>query len=407
MSTSPDHKQIEELRKQERKRLSTLPSFPADLPGDEKGVLLSDRIKHYCQHYHLIAPFDENLLRPAAYVLSVGRNYSIGGEHGALNDGMPLKIEPYQVAIIETYETINMPAYLIGRWNIQVKRAYQGLLWVGGAQVDPGFRGYLCCPIYNLSTEAVTLQFRDTLAVIDFVTTTPYAEGKCLKFDWAGRKKLVFPEYGPLQSGIEARVKDFETAIKDSQNATKEELSKAALKSEESFRGVQNRIDTFLTLVFTVVAVLFAGLGIVATKGSDEPSFVSSPVWIAAVALYFALRSYLRVRRDRGDFDEGGNNASRAEGRWWHALIHPILLELLVGAIIVFGSLGFHIWHAHVSAKDVQQAKDEASQATTALTEQKGAFDTQIRQLRQQSNDRIENLQQQIRLLQQSQSKKR
>lgn len=86
----------------------------------------------------------------------------------------PFVIPSYQVAIVQIRETLNLPKFLIGRWNIRVKRAYEGLLWVGGAQVDPGFRGHLCCPIYNLSNKEVRLEFGDTLAMIDFVVTTPF-----------------------------------------------------------------------------------------------------------------------------------------------------------------------------------------------------------------------------------------
>src|ERR1700682_1204554 len=149
MSTSFDADKILELRRAEIMRLSKLPVFPHALRHEDKGVLLSDRIKEYCEKYLLISEFDPDRLRPAGYDLSVGRNYSIGGKPLALNDGMKLQIEPYQVAIIETYETINMPKFLIGRWNIRVQLAYEGLLWVGGAQVDPGVRGPLCCPIYK------------------------------------------------------------------------------------------------------------------------------------------------------------------------------------------------------------------------------------------------------------------
>jgi deoxycytidine triphosphate deaminase len=333
MSTSSPDDKIMELRKAEMHRLSGLPRFPDHLPEDESGVLLSDRIRHYCKTYELIAPFHEGQLRPASYVLSVGRNYSIGGQQGALSDGMPLNIGPYQVAIIETLETINMPEYLIGRWNVQTKRAYQGLLWVGGAQVDPGFRGQLCCPIYNLSKEAVTLYFRDTLAVIDFVTTTPFQDGQCLRFPWADRKKLVFPEYGHLESGIEAKVKEFKATIDTNRKEVRDELESSAKFSETSFRVVQTRIDTFLTLVFTVVAVLFAGLGIVATKTTDQQSWLSSPIWVAGVALYFALWAKASQRNEGAE--------ARPQRDTWLRRLTPAVAVSLVTALMVAAGLLF------------------------------------------------------------------
>src|SRR6266567_903610 len=123
MSTRPDDDTILRLREEERQRLAGLPVFPRKLADDEKGVLLSDRIKYHCVHHKLISPFEDEFLRPAGYDLRVGRNYSILGERRALDDGMNLEIGPYQVAVIETYETINMPEFLIGRWNIRVKLA--------------------------------------------------------------------------------------------------------------------------------------------------------------------------------------------------------------------------------------------------------------------------------------------
>jgi deoxycytidine triphosphate deaminase len=376
MSSSPDDVKIRSLREAEIERLRSLPQFPTSRPQEEKGVLLSDRIEHYCQKYQLIAPFDQGRFRPAGYDLRVGRYYSISGETRALSDGMELMIRPYQVAIIETYETLNMPEFLIGRWNVRVARAYQGLLWVGGAQVDPGFRGHLCCPIYNLSTNEVRLGYGADLAMIDFVTTTPYQEGKCLRFDWAGRKKLVFPEYTPLNSGIEARVEDFSNKIEANKQTMQSELASAKMSSEQSFRDIGSRIDHFVSLIFTVVAVLFAALGIIATKVSDQPSFLSSPVWVAGIALFFALRAHFLTRRDRA-----------ATLYTWLA---PGILAIVVTGIVVGASLFFDAYHAHGSAKAAEQVKHQASK-----------LETQIQDLRQQSDAKLANLQQQINVLQQ------
>src|SRR5258708_20047158 len=114
MSTTSDERSE---ATEERERLFRLPDFPLERPTEEKGVLLSDRIKHYCKEYKLIDPFDDELLKPAGYELRVGRNYSVRGERKALNDGMILEIGPYQVAIIETYEPLTIPNFLIFRSN--------------------------------------------------------------------------------------------------------------------------------------------------------------------------------------------------------------------------------------------------------------------------------------------------
>src|SRR5205814_7673725 len=78
---------------------------------------------------------------------------------------------------VRTYERLNIPRFLIGRWNLRVDMVYRGLLWVGALQVDPGWRGYLPCPLYNMSDKPVELRYQQPVFTIDFVRTTPYKKG--------------------------------------------------------------------------------------------------------------------------------------------------------------------------------------------------------------------------------------
>jgi deoxycytidine triphosphate deaminase len=397
-----DKSEFDRLFLAEKRRLGELPYFEQDPGCPDSGVLLSDRIRHYCRpRFKLISPFKISCLRPAGYDLRVGSNYAKGGGHYTLADGGSFTIEPYQVAIIQTLETLNLPAFLIGRWNIRVGLAYDGLLWVGGAQVDPGFRGRLSCPIYNLSTKAITLKYGQSLAMIDFVTTTP-VNIRSKPFRWWTGKKLIFQEYSiGLESGVAERLKDIDDKVA-------KRLKGAMKKTSIRFENAQTRMDTFMTLSFTVVAVLFAGLGVIATKGSDEPSFVSSPVWVAAVALYFALRPSVVVfeqnLRTRNNVQQNPPvppahvRARPVESRF--ASLVPRPLEFLIAGLITVGSLGFHIYHAHVSAKEIQQAKDQASRALSSVEEQKKLIETEAR-IRQQYEVKMETLTEKVNRLSQ------
>jgi deoxycytidine triphosphate deaminase len=386
MNTRLDDNTISELRKAECERLAKLPEFPHECPADENGVLLSDRIKLYCATFKFIDPFSEDLLKPAGYDLTVGQNYSVRGEQKALSDGLKLKIEPYQVAIIETFETLNIPKFLIGRWNIRVKLAYKGLLWVGGAQVDPGFRGHLCCPIYNLSTEAVTLDFREPLAMIDFVTTTPYKKGGCKTFAWADRKMMVFPEYPVLSSGIARRVEEFGTEIDNARRETATHLKDAEKTTEEKVQRIENRIDTLLTRIFTVVAMLFTALGIIATRASDQITVLNSPVWVAGIALWFALRATLKHP-----------DPTKHRPRW----TLPSVLALIITGFVVAASVFFSTYTGHTSAREVEHLKNQFSTATTTIQQETQARQTAIQELRTQSEEKIHTLQQQFDQLRQ------
>ena len=137
------------------------------------GVLLSDEIEYYCRKHQLIEPYNPDNLMAASYELRVGLKYAVGGKKYDVKLGDTVKIPQFEVAVIQILETINMPDFLIGRWNIRTRWAYEGLIWVGGPQVNPGFRGLLLCPIWNLSDKDIEIKCGDAIAVMDFEKTTP------------------------------------------------------------------------------------------------------------------------------------------------------------------------------------------------------------------------------------------
>ncbi len=374
---------ILKLRDNEITRLRELKEPPSNYDCEERGVLLSNRIKRYCDELELITPFDKDFLRPAGYDLRVGNNYSIRGERKALNEGMHLEIGPYQVAVIETYETLNIPKFLIARWNIRVKHAYKGLLWVGGAQVDPGFRGRLCCPIYNLSTETVRLEFKEGLAMIDFVTTTRFEEG-CGEFDWRGRKMLVFPEYPMINSGIEKEVRAFKDEIVSSRKSADSEI--AAIRGElttttngtersvnERIANIHNRIDSYTARTLTVLAVLFAALGLAVSR-TPEFTYLSSAAPLAAIALWFALRSY---------YVSATQQSATPNRRPW--------FEISIGTILGLALLGIQYKISQHYQNDLATIRDSAFSA------QRDVHDIRQDQAnRKELQLRLDGLQQQI-----------
>src|SRR5712692_3027246 len=129
------------------------------------GVLLSDDIKRCVTQFGLIDPFDEKNLTAAGYDFTIGSRYKREGMEYLLDkDHLNLEIKPHEAVFVCTKEKLFMPRFLVGRWNLRIKRVWDGLVWVGGVHIDPGWQGELWCPIYNLSKDTVTLNPGDTFA---------------------------------------------------------------------------------------------------------------------------------------------------------------------------------------------------------------------------------------------------
>ena len=239
----------------------------------ETGVLLSDQIEYYAIHHNMIQPFSTDSVRPAGYSLHVGDEFMIAGklydfEKQKITD---LTIEPYEVAIIKIAEKLCLPRFLIGRWDIKVTLAYKGLMWVGGAQVDPGFKGHLLCPIYNLSNKSVHLKRGSELAVIDFVKTTTFGP-QSKKFDTEGKEGRAFHEFeaDQLESALVKQVDDIEDV---------------KAKAE----AVDNKMTTFTTIIVSLLGLF----GV--SRFVDEGSLPTID-WSAALIFVLVLLAVVLIK---------------------------------------------------------------------------------------------------------------
>lgn len=180
------------------------------------GVLLSDEIKRLVDEIELIKDFNPENLQPAGYDFTIGNKFRREQEEFPLDEDHPnLTINPHEAVFVCTKEKLCMPRFLIGRWNLRIKRVWQGLVWVGGVHIDPGWQGELWCPIYNLSNKSVTLNYRDTFASVEFETTTLYNKN-CKPYKNSS-KDLTHPVSG-LEK-LNATVKEFPSRLEQYQSA--------------------------------------------------------------------------------------------------------------------------------------------------------------------------------------------
>ena len=275
-------------REIERKRLLALVAKrPISDPLPGPGVVLSDVIERYVDAFDLIRPFNPKNLKPACYKLTVGNECAVGGKIHTLIDETGkniISIPPFQVAVVKTEETINMPVFLIGRWNIQVSRAYEGLLWVGGPQVDAGYVGHLFCPIYNLSSTVVELKRGDPFAVIDFEKTTQYHADKSKPYAAEGvPERVLFEDYEPekLESALAVLTTGKLQEIQD-------RIQKLDERTQKNSENLENRFNLFASVSLGGIGILFAVLAVFVTIGDAK----TMPLW-AFVATVFSFLAFL------------------------------------------------------------------------------------------------------------------
>lgn len=261
----------------ERDRLDHLPCPERDTrEAAPIGVLLSDEIKYYVDAFDMIRPFVPENLKPAGYELTIGNEFVLEGQKQDLKEDGKIRVPSFSVVVIKTAETLNLPRFLIARWNIRVHWAYEGLLWVGGPQVDPGWVGHLFCPLYNLSAKEVELRRGDAIALMDFVTTTPFTAGLS-KLYKRPPKRVALEEYNAteLKSALYSQAKERITQI---EKDTKERID-----------SVNRRFEFFFGSGLVILGILFAALAVFVTFGRETVipvwPFLSLPISVAALLL--------------------------------------------------------------------------------------------------------------------------
>ncbi len=275
-------------KEEERERLSCYECPESDDRAHKPcGVLLSDEIEHHVNMFRMIDPFNPKNLKPAGYELTVGDQYSLGGNVSPLADGEKITIPPFQVVIIKIAETLNLPRFLIARWNIRVKWAYEGLLWVGGPQVDPGWVGQLACPVYNLSNKEVKIPRGEPIALMDFVTTTPFVKGKSKDYEHRPPKRLLFEDYNT----------ELESALF---KGVGERISVVEEQTQKRIASVETQVSTFVGVTITVFTVLFAVLALFISPPERRiPWWLIAPTVFSVFALVVSIYVFFRTKSVR------------------------------------------------------------------------------------------------------------
>ena len=281
---------------------------------DEPGaVLKSQEIETMCNNSTpLIDPIDKNGLDAASYKLRLGNKYRLGKTYYWLHDhpekpeNKQIIIPPHSITVVCTYEWLNIPSFLIARWNLRVTKVYEGLVWVGSLQVDPGFQGFLSCPLYNLSNEQQKLSYMDALFTIDFVRT--YNKDKTMwsmpgRYDTFDFTRLDSKQIqsAPEESfhKMDESFQKMHQEISDFINKTKEDLKAFQTKADQDTSRLETKIEKFQETVFVFISIIIAGLAIISSFGLATIEWKIEWMYLspAILAIFLAVAAIVIARR--------------------------------------------------------------------------------------------------------------
>jgi len=256
-------------------------------------VLLKDEIRRYCTGpIKLITPFEDDprYLKPASYHLRLGNKYRVNGKDYELSDNdRILRIPPHGIAIVRTLEWVNIPGFLIGRWNLKVKVVYKGLIWVGSLQVDSGYQGFLFCPLYNLSNREQELVYKDPIFTMDFVRTTRFDESNGCEL-WHSKRPTY--ELGELdyQRLTSAPAEQFDN-MREEIGKMRQEMRDELEINKKEVNQFHARIDSFQAITFTVLGIIVAALAFVGVSKFTDLSWANPSDWQIATwgVMLFAI----------------------------------------------------------------------------------------------------------------------
>ncbi len=136
------------------------------------GVLPHQLLQMFLKYTALIesdSEISEENISASSFDLTLGESYFQNGQIKTLKDNEPnIIIKPGDFIIAGSKERVNIPATLVGRFDLTVSMFCRGLVLSNGPQVDPGYCGPLFCLLFNTSNEIIELKKGQHYATIEF-----------------------------------------------------------------------------------------------------------------------------------------------------------------------------------------------------------------------------------------------
>lgn len=230
------------------------------------------------------------------------------------NNGF-LRIPKFSSVVISTYESVNLPNDVAGRFDLRVKWAMMGLILQVGTQIEPGYSGRLWGLLHNFSGEEVIIGFRSNdhrLLTAEFYYTTQPAAPTKGKEKKPGTIKDFLAKY-PVNSGsIQNYFEQFSKMSEDLDKKVSAEIQKISTFNETTTQLINSRIATEISAIQQLRSNVDSSQQQVrdlSTRVSDKRStqlqwFLTISIFVISVACPILISKFMFDKDDYDLFDK-------------------------------------------------------------------------------------------------------
>lgn len=171
------------------------------------------------------------------------RDYVLKNNLGNCNtNNKVLIIKPYTSVVISTLERLKLPPNVVGRFDLKIRWALQGLILQVGTQVAPGYNGRLFGLLHNLSKKEICIPMKIGIFDAEFSFTSNKVVPE--KFDKTYETLQGFLESRPpIEGTLEAFLQDVRKEKEEIQKRNKESIEQKK-DIDETIKEIKKELKT-------------------------------------------------------------------------------------------------------------------------------------------------------------------
>jgi deoxycytidine triphosphate deaminase len=133
-------------------------------------LLVDKELKKLVDKKEIIKDGEKKYVQSASYDVRVGNEiyFPERGEKKEIKNGNIEYLQPFESAVIKTYERIYLPKNMIGLMQPSSRLSTRGLLYTGGS-IDPGYEGFLWVSIRNMAPRNEEIEYGQPIASVNFI----------------------------------------------------------------------------------------------------------------------------------------------------------------------------------------------------------------------------------------------